>query len=125
MYRKKNKVLSKNEQAMFHALRDNLGSEYHICPNMRIADVLQPSEGNDFKRRLYAILPKHVDFVICDKYFVPKVAVEVNGYQHRNPVRIARDRLVKRMFSDADLPIEFVEIGTSFAQSVERIKAYL
>jgi len=111
--------------AFFFELRRQLPAGYHIFPNMRIADIMDPVDGEGFYKRLYAILPKHVDFLICDSYFKPIVAIEVNGSSHYRPDRIERDKLVKQAFSDANLPLEVVNVGTSFINSVSRVKSHL
>lgn len=110
---------------MFFELEEQLPKGYRICPNMRIADIIDANDGPGFYKRRNVILPKHVDFLVCDPYFYPKVAVEINGYSHRKPERMARDKVVKAVFADAKIPLEFIDVGTSFAQSVERIKSYL
>lgn len=125
MYRKRVSVMNKSEQAFFFELQKQLPPSYHIFPNMRIADFIDAVDGKGFYNRRNKILPKHVDFLICDTYFKPLIAIEVNGSSHRRADRIERDELVRKIFEDAKLPLEFVEVGTSFEKSVARVKSYL
>jgi hypothetical protein len=125
MYRKRASVMNKSEMAFFFELQKQLPQEYHIFPNMRIADFIDAVDGKGFYNRRNKILPKHIDFLVCDQYFKPLVAIEVNGSSHRRFDRIERDELVRQIFADAKLPLEFVDVGTNFAQSVTRVRSYL
>lgn len=122
-YRVRASVMNKSEQAFFYELQRQLPSGYHIFPNMRIADIINAVDGKGFYNRRNKILPKHIDFLVCDRHFKPIVAIEVNGSSHRRPDRVERDGLVKEVFADAKLPLEFVDVGTSFAESIGRIRA--
>ncbi|MFZ1987556.1 MAG: DUF2726 domain-containing protein [Minisyncoccia bacterium] len=124
-FRKRESIMNKSESAFFYELRKQLSSEYHIFPNMRIADIIDAVDGKGFYRRRNKILPKHIDFLICDRYFKPIVAVEVNGSSHHRADRIERDELVKEIFAEAKLPLEFVNVGVNFDQAVKKIAAHL
>jgi len=114
--------MNRSEQAFFYELQKQLPNGYHIFPNMRIADFIDAVDGPGFYYRRNRILPKHIDFLVCDHYFRPVVAIEVNGSSHRRPDRIDRDEQVKQIFEDAKLPLEFVNVGTNFAENIARIK---
>jgi hypothetical protein len=124
-YRKKESVMNKSEQAYFYELKKQLPEGYHIFPNMRIADMINAVDGKGFYNRRNKILPKHIDFLVCDRYFKPVVAIEVNGSSHRRADRIERDDQVKRIFAEAKLPLEWVDVGTNFNSAVARIQSYL
>lgn len=113
--------MNKSEMAFFFELQKQLPTGYYVFPKMRIADLIDPIEGWKRKARVYKILPKHVDFTICDAYFKPIVAIEVNGESHHRYDRKKRDELVKKIFADAELPLQFVNVGTSFEQSITQI----
>ncbi len=125
MYRKKQSIMNKSEMAFFFELQKQLPDDYHIFPNMRIADILDAVDGKGFYARNNKIMPKHIDFLVCNRYFNPVVAIEINGSSHRRPDRIESDDLKREIFKDARLPLEFVEVGTSFEQSIARIKTFL
>ena len=124
-YRVKSSVMNKSEQAFFYELRKQLPQGYHIFPNMRIADTLEAVDGKGFYKRRNEILPKHIDFLVCDRYFKPVVAIEVNGSSHRRADCMERDELVTQIFADAKLPLEWVDVGTSFEMFIARIKRSL
>lgn len=120
-YRKKSSVMNGSESAFFFELQKQLPEGYYIFPKMRIADILDPIHGKGFYHRRNQVLPKHIDFLICDKYFKPIVAIELNGKSHLRQDRIERDLLVTQMFKDANLRLEFVDVGTNFSSVLKSI----
>ena len=124
-YQTRSSVMNRSEIAFYFELEKQIPKEYHIFPNMRIADFIDATDGKGFYNRRNKILPKHVDFLICDPSFKPIVAVEVNGSSHHRRDRIERDELVREIFAEAKLPLEWVDVGSSFEQSVARVKSYL
>ncbi len=124
-YRKKQSVMNQSEAAFFYELKKQLPEGFYIFPKMRIADILDVPNGHDYYRMRNQILPKHIDFLICGKNFTPVVAIEVNGKSHIRQDRIERDERVKRIFEDAKIPLEFVNVGSSFTDSISNIKSLL
>jgi hypothetical protein len=125
LYRKKSSIMNKSEMAFFFELEKQLPEGYHIFPNMRLADILEAVDGPGFYARNNKLMPRHIDFLICDRYFKPCVAIEINGSSHRRADRMEIDEQKRETFKDANLPLEFVDVGTSFEQSVARIKTHL
>ena len=123
-YIKKPSVMSRSESAFFFELQKQLPSDFHIFPKMRIADVLDIPNGHDYYRMRNKALPKHIDFLISDKYFKPIVAIEINGSSHNSFKQQQADRIKNEMFKDSGLPLETVNVGTNFADSISRIKSY-
>jgi hypothetical protein len=87
---------------------------------MRIADIVDAASGRGFYKRRNKILPKHVDFVVCDKYFKPVLAIELNGSSHRRADRIESDGLKQRVFNDAGLPLIAVPVCADFAEEIAK-----
>jgi hypothetical protein len=114
-----------SERAFFFELQKQLPQGFYAFPNMRIADMLEAIDGKGFYKRRNEILPKHIDFLICDSYFKPVLALELNGSSHRRIDRIERDGRVKEIFEDAGLHLEFIQVGASFQREIERILAIL
>ena len=121
MYRKRSSIMNKSEMAFFFELQKQLPEGYHIFPNMRIADIIDAVDGKGFYARNKKIMPKHIDFLVCNRYFNPIVAIEVNGSSHLRQDRIESDQLKREIFKDAQLPLEFVDVGTDFASSVAKV----
>lgn len=123
-YRKRITLLDKREMAFFFELQEQLPNGFYVFPKMRIADILDATEGYGHRYRINKILPKHVDFVICNSEFKPIVAIELNGTSHQRQDRIERDALVKEIFAVAGMPLEVVNVGTDFSQSIAGLNKY-
>ena len=121
-YRKRPVVLDKREAAFFYELKKQLSEGYNIFPKMRIADFLETTAtGRDYYKQRNKILPKHVDFLICDQYFKPLLAIEVNGSSHRQEKVQVNDALKKEIFEAAEIPLKTVTVGTDFVPAVQEI----
>ncbi|HEY0221026.1 MAG TPA: DUF2726 domain-containing protein [Candidatus Paceibacterota bacterium] len=125
LYKKKTSVMSRSESAFFFELQKQLPTDYHIFPKMRVADVLDIPNGHDYYRMRNKALPKHIDFLICDKYFKPLVAIEVNGFSHNSFKQQEIDRVKQEMFKDSGLSLETINVGSSFVESISKIKQTL
>jgi hypothetical protein len=121
LYKKRDFVMNKSEEALFFALERLIPQGYYIFPNMRLADFIDAIHGNGFIRRRNNILPKHVDFLVCNKYFNPIFAIELNGNSHLRPDRIKRDKLVNEIFEEAGLGLETINVGDTFNDEVSKI----
>jgi hypothetical protein len=124
-YRIKPTVMNSSEQAYFFALQKKIPQGYYIFPNMRIADIINPADGPGYRLRANRIMPKHIDFLICDKNFKPVYAIEVNGSSHYRSDRKESDEFKLQLLKEVNLPFEVVAVGTSFEQSVDRVVSEL
>lgn len=125
VYRKRHSIMNKSEMAFFYELQKQIPKGYYIFPNMRIADFIDAVNGKGFYNRRNKILPKHIDFLICNSYFNPILAIELNGSSHQRRDRIERDILVREIFESAKLPLEIVGVGNDFSTTVTRIFSIL
>lgn len=122
-YKKRNDVMNQSEAAFFFELKKQLPQDYYIFPKMRMIDFIQPvNRDYGLRNRIWA---KHVDFLICDKNFEPKIAIELNGKSHQRQDRIERDERVKIIFEDAKIPLQFINVGTNFNEQILYIKSHL
>jgi len=125
-YKKKYRIMNASESALFFELRKQLPQNYYVFPNMRIADVVDAIDGRGFYRRLNKILPRHVDFVVCNQDFKPIVVIELNGGYHNRLDQQERDVEKKEVFEQAKLPLIVVGVGENFMEVVEKmIKNYV
>ena len=113
-YRKKDFVMNKSESAFFFELERQLPKGYHIFPKMRIADIIDATDGYGLRYRRNKILPKHIDFLICNSYLNPILGIELNGSSHSRQDRIERDELVNDIFRVAGLPLKTINLGEDF-----------
>jgi very-short-patch-repair endonuclease len=121
IYKTRTSVMNPSESALFFELQKQLLQGYYIFPKIRIADIL---ETKDYYHKRNKILPKHVDFLICDSYFKPIVAIEVNGGYHNSQNQQKKDLEKIEIFKDAGLILETIEVGENFHESIERIKSH-
>ena len=102
-------LVSRAELAAFNTLRDAIGTSAHICPKVRIADVLKVRRTGNARADLIAfnrIAQKHVDFVLTDAagviLYCAELATQIaldaiqllggNGYINEFPAgRLLRD----------------------------------
>ena len=121
-YKKRSSVMNGSESALFLELQKQLPPDYHIFPNMRLADIVDAINGDGFYKRRNKILPRHIDFVICDSYFKPILAIELNGSSHNRLDRMEMDEEKKKILEDAQIPLITVSVGDNFNESVLKIK---
>lgn len=120
-YRPKFSVMSDSEAAFYWELIRQLPQGYYVFPKMRIADVLHIMDGDGYYRRRNKVLPRHVDFVICDSKFQPIVAIELNGGVHSRHDVAVRDSEKAAAFADAGLRLESVRTGTIFSDYIKKL----
>ena len=107
-YFRKPFLLSKPEKYFYNVLREVFGN-YTILAKVRLADLVEanphhPTWQINFNR----IRAKHIDFVICDAWLCPLVAVELDGSSHQRLDRQQRDNLVDRILGEVSLEIVHV-----------------
>jgi very-short-patch-repair endonuclease len=117
--------MNDSESALFFELQKQLPSNHHIFPNMRLADIVDATNGYGFYKRRNKILPKHIDFVICDSFFKPIVAIELNGSSHNRLDRIEKDEEKREILEEAQLPFVIIRVGDNFNEAMLKIKYYL
>lgn len=114
MYQLRYRVMNNSESSFFHLLQKHLPDGYHAFPKMRIADVVKTKNGKGYYKQRNKILPKHIDFVVCDQNLKPLYAIEIDGKSHDNPERQERDKLVDYIFESIHLPLKRVRVGSDF-----------
>lgn len=117
--------MNDSEEAFFHELTKQLPKNFYVFPKTRVADILKIRNGHNYYYARNAILAKHVDFLICDQQFRPKMAIEINGSSHNRIKTIESDELKKRIFEEVSFPLKVVEVGESFSVVVQEILASL
>ncbi len=111
-YKKKQFFFDKRENdfytKLYSFLQTKYGNKYVIFSKVRIADLITVSGKDWHTRKFYnnKLMPRHVDFVICNRSFYnPLVVIELNWNSHtREDVHI-RDEEKKAIFASAWLPL--------------------
>ena len=109
-YREASAFLTKPEQQAFDYLQKALSGRGHVCPKVRVADLVHVDptslrETGDRMRALGHIAQKHVDFVVMGPGYKPVFAVEVDDASHAREDRRARDVFVNEVFAQAGLSL--------------------
>lgn len=124
-YKLRKSLMNSSEISFFHLLRKELPPEFHIFPKMRIADILETIDGKGYYTRRNKILPKHIDFVVCDNNFRPLLGIEIDGSSHRSADQQEKDRLKDSIFEKSKFPLRRVMVGSSFSDIVIEIRSLL
>lgn len=94
-----------HEQKLFHALRLQLDSRYHLCAKVRLIDILKPQSPTD-KATFSRLVAKHIDFLVIDAETThPVLAIELDDRSHEAPARQTRDQFVNAAFQQAGVPL--------------------
>lgn len=117
-YTKKTSILTPAEQGFYSVLRDAAANMYHICPKVRMADIIGIENTRD-NRKYYQyfnrIQAKHVDFLLCDPQTLePVLAIELDDSSHEKHSRQLRDRLVNAIFRNAQIPLVHIKTAHSY-----------
>lgn len=121
VYRKRESVMDKREEAFFFELARQVPAGSYVFPKMRIADIIEATDGRGYYLHRNEILPKHIDFLICNGSFRPVLAIELNGSSHRREDRKESDREKREIFKAVGLPLEFVDVGTDFPSDINNL----
>lgn len=115
-YRKKAYLLSKAENNFFFVLNASLDSQkYYICPKVRLSDIFDITDKNNWQSYFNRITMKHVDFLICEsKSFKPVLAIELDDSSHNSAKVVKRDEFVNKVYENAGLPCLRVKANYSY-----------
>lgn len=88
-------LLTKNEWCEYKKLK-KLAAEHdlQVCPKVRLADIIEPRKGDNYRSLMAKIQSKHVDFVICDQDLHIKGILELDDNSHNQTERQERDLFV-------------------------------
>lgn len=113
---KKNYLLTKTEARFYLVLKEILKNDYLIFSKVKIGDDILYLPNYSFRRETNRnrVKSRHVDFLICDIYTRPLLAVELDDYTHNLKSRIKRDDFVDEVFEDAGLPILHIPVSYNY-----------
>lgn len=120
-YKMRDRVMNDSEEAFFLEFKKRLPDRFYIFPKMRIADILETTNGEGFFKKRNKILPKHIDFLITNHSFAPVLAIELNGASHKGEERKNSDSEKRGFFKSVNLPLEFIQVGSEFSSEVDRL----
>ena len=118
-YSRRPSLLTANELGFYHALARAVAGRYAVFAQVRLADVIQVSDGvmaSEYRARFNRIACKHADFVLCDPQTLAVVGViELDDRSHQRADRQERDA-----FFDAALQSAGVRLLRVPARSLRR-----
>lgn len=122
LYKAKASVFDKREVMLFQELNKQIPEGYHIFPKMRLADIMETTAtGREFHGQFNRISKKHIDFLICDQYYKPVLAIELNGSSHQTVRAQKSDEFKKKAFENIGLRLVVVRVGSDFSFEIKRI----
>lgn len=120
-------LLTAAERSAFGELVAAVGKDGHVCPKVRIADLVQVKSSflsrRDWQTAFNRISQKHVDFVVIDRTGSTHFAVEVDDRSHDRSERRIRDAFVNDVFAMAG--IELVRVRPGRLRQSHRLQSAL
>lgn len=101
-------VLSDWEKRAIQTLMDQLSPDLHLCPQVRLADIVnvQSVDRAAWRSAFNRIASKSVDFVVMDlRNGTPILVIELDDRSHSRPERRDRDALVNDVLRQASIPL--------------------
>jgi len=122
-YRLRPSIFNKSEEALFIELKKSIPSTYYIFTKVRLIDFIEP-KNLEYKWR-NKIWSRHVDFLICDQFYKPVLAIELNGKSHLDTKRVEVDKFKVNLFKNINLPQRTINVGSDFVSMVNEIKSII
>ena len=98
-------LLTKAEQSFYEILRE-IARDQFVFAKVRLADLIDADDRHRcWQANFNRVRGKHIDFVVCDSLFRPRVAVELDDASHEREDRRERDYVVDRLFDAVRLPL--------------------
>lgn len=94
---------------------------YYVFPKVRLLDIIEPRHNVDnYKKLLWKIQAKHVDFLICDQEMRIKFIIELDDNSHDRRDRTERDEFVGQALQGAGYTVTHTRgISDDFLLSLE------
>lgn len=116
LYDKKPVLMTKIEQNYYYAVKYSLPEGYLVFPQINLAAFIKRTDNVPYHNELF----RNVDFLITDKYYSPKIVVEINDSTHLNSDRKERDEKVTNILEEAGIPL--LKLWTSYGINQDYIK---
>lgn len=106
-------LLTRWELAALGAMRHELPPSLHVCPQVRLADLVTiwPTDARERQAALNRVASKSVDFAVIDSAGRVLLVVELDDCTHDRADRRERDRLVDAVLGQCGIPVRRVRPG--------------
>ena len=111
--------MTETERAFGNALYKALPASYTLMPQVCLASMIHKNFNNKYINELFKI----IDFGVFDENYKPIVLIEINDDTHKPGERIKRDKKVKELCVEADIPL--ITFWTEYGINEEYIKKRL
>ena len=125
-YQLANSITNKSEREMVDALIRRFGDLYHICPKVRVEDVISVRRNaGDFKHRQSLrgrVRSRHFDAIITTRYGKPVAAVEFDGPTHTRRNERRADAFKNELCAAVGLPMVRIDYRHPIEEQVARFE---
>ena len=120
-------LMTRWELTALRQIRADLPLGYHVCPQVRLGDMLDMSACDPRRRQaaLARVASKSVDFAIADPLGRVALVIELDDRTHDRADRRARDRFVDAVLGECGIPVlrvrpgEQIDVRSALAGAVE------
>jgi hypothetical protein len=101
-------LVTASERAAWRAIADVRPAWVRaVCPKVRIEDFVAAGgeDRNDHWRLRGHVKSRHVDFLVVDAEWLPRLVIEIDGSSHERADRRRRDALVDAALASAGIPM--------------------
>ena len=114
-YALKKYYLTQAELAFLKILREAVGLNYEIVPQVSLKSIVKVKDNNNYYTYQNKIDRKILDFVLFSKSdFNPLLIVELDDSSHQQSERIDRDKFIDKVAEVTKLPILHVPVKYSY-----------
>lgn len=119
-------INNKSEQEMVEALMRRFGNRFHICPKVRMEDVISVRRNaGDFKHRQSLrgrVKSRHFDALITTLYGKPVAAVEYDGPTHGKRNARKADIFKNEVCAAVGLPMLRIDYSKPIQSQIDEIQ---
>ena len=113
-------ILTPAEKHFFRSLSRAVRSDHLVFGKVRVSDLVKVKT-KDRKSHMIEharISQKHIDFVVVNKEdFEIVCAIELNDKSHKENIRRKRDLFLSKVFSEAEIPLVWIEVKQHYASA--------
>jgi hypothetical protein len=122
-YTPKKSIMTNCEKAYYKAIKEIIGSEYILQPQINLASVIEKTSNERYQNELF----RNVDFGVFDHDFRLIVLIEINDQTHIQMDRKIRDAKVHSICEEAGIPLVtfWTQYGVNVQYMKERLSQYL
>lgn len=100
-YEAKQSLMTKCEQEYFRVIKTVTPTYYTVQPQVNLATIVNKTTQSKYQNELF----RNIDFGIFDRDYKIVALIEINDKSHKEPERIARDKKVKEICKEANIPL--------------------